>query len=206
VSKITAVFCDVGGVILTNGWDRESRCAAELTFALDSAEFEDRHELAFPAFEVGRTSIQDYVERTVFYRKRSFSPEQFINFMYAQSHELPESRLVADRIARAGKCLVAALNNEGAELNAYRIATFDLRRTFSVFFSSCYTGTRKPDAPIYRTAMNITQRKPEECLFVDDREANLEAPRTLGMNTILFQSATQWEDDLRKLGVDLAPK
>jgi putative hydrolase of the HAD superfamily len=203
---ITAIFCDVGGVILTNGWDRESRHAAELKFALDPGELEDRHELAFPAFETGRISIQDYVERTVFYRKRTFSPEDFINFMYARSRELPESRAVVDRIARAGHCLIATLNNEGRELNAYRIATFDLRRTFEVFFSSCYMGARKPDALIYQMAMSIAQRKPEECVFTDDRDSNLEAPRKLGMHTIQFGNAAQWKNELRKLGVELAPK
>lgn len=202
VSKVTALFFDVGGVILTNGWDRDARQAAELKFGLDPGEFEDLHERAFPDFEIGRTTLDQYLERTVFQRKRTFSPQDFINFMYAQSCELPESRAVADRLAHSGRYLMAALNNEGAELNAYRIETFHLRRTFAAFFSSCYAGARKPDAPIYEMAMNITQRSPDECIFVDDRDLNLECPRRLGMGTILFRNAAQLEEDLRRRGID----
>jgi putative hydrolase of the HAD superfamily len=203
MSKITALFWDVGGVILTNGWDRDSREAAAAKFGLDPLELEDRHELAFPAFEVGKTSLSQYLDRTVFYQQRPFSKQDFVDFMYGQSRELPESRAVVDRVARTGRYLVAALNNEGAELNAYRIEKFDLRRTFELFFSSCYVGSRKPNAPIYEMALRVTQRNPVDCIFADDREANLECPRELGLNTIHFQNAAQLEADLRKFGVEI---
>jgi putative hydrolase of the HAD superfamily len=203
LSNITALFWDIGGVILTNGWDRDSRAAAEKKFGLDPEELEDRHELAFPAFEVGKSSLNQYLESVVFYKKRIFSVQDFVNFMYSQSREFPESRAVVDRVARSGKYLTAALNNEGAELNAYRVAKFNLTRTFTAFFSSCYVGSRKPNAPIYEIAVNVTQRAPAECIFVDDREANLEVPRQMGINTIQFQSATQLEAELRKLGVEV---
>jgi putative hydrolase of the HAD superfamily len=203
VSNITTLFWDIGGVILTNGWDRDSRAAAEKKFGLDPEELEERHELAFPAFEVGKSTLNQYLESTVFYTKRSFSEQDFVNFMYSQSRELPESRAMVDRLSRSGRYLVAALNNEGAELNAYRIATFNLKRTFIAFFSSCYVGSRKPTPAIYEMALNVTQRAPSECLFVDDREANLECPRQLGMDTIRFQNPAQLEADLRKRGIEV---
>lgn len=203
MSNVTALFWDIGGVVLTNGWDRDSRHAAEQKFGLDSDELEDRHELAFPTFEVGKTTLNQYLESTVFYKKRTFSVQDFVDFMYSQSRELSDSRAVVDRLARSGKYLVAALNNEGAELNAYRIARFNLTRTFIAFFSSCYVGSRKPNAPIYQMALQVTQRAPAECIFVDDRELNLECPSQLGMDTIQFQSAAQLEADLRKRGVEV---
>ena len=203
VTKITTIFLDVGGVILTNGWDSAARQAAVAKFALDAREFEARHETAFPGYEAGKSTLNQYLEDTVFYLKRSFSPEEFTSFMYSVSQELPESRAVADRVAGSGRYLMAALNNEGAELNDYRIRQFDLRRTFTAFFSSCYLGSRKPDPPIYKMALNVTQRRPQECLFVDDRELNLEPARQLGMNTIQFQNVGQLEADLRKLGIDV---
>jgi putative hydrolase of the HAD superfamily len=203
MSNITTLFWDIGGVILTNGWDRDSRAAAEKKFGLDPEELEERHDAAFPAFEVGKSTLSQYLQSVVFYRKRNFSEQDFGNFMYSQSRELPDSRAVVDLVARSRRYFVAALNNEGAELNAYRIATFDLKRTFTVFFSSCYVGSRKPNAPIYQMALQVTQRTPAECIFVDDREANLEVPRQMGVNTIQFQNAGQLEADLRKLGVEI---
>ena len=202
MAQITTIFLDVGGVLLTNGWDSAARQAAVTEFSLDAKDFEARHEMAFPPFETGQSTLDQYLERTIFYTKRAFSPEAFTQFMYSVSRELPESRAVADRVAATGRYLMAALNNEGAELNDYRIRQFDLKRIFTAFFSSCYVGARKPNRPIYEMALNVTQRRPEECLFVDDREQNVEPARQLGMNTMQFQNAAQLEADLRNLGIE----
>jgi len=202
VTRITTIFLDVGGVLLTNGWDSVARRAAVAKFALDAVDFEARHEMAFPGYEAGKSTLNEYLEHTIFYVKRPFSPQEFTEFMYSVSRELPESRAVADRVAATGRYLMAALNNEGAELNDYRVKHFNLRRTFTAFFSSCYVGARKPNLPIYQMALNITQRRPEECLFVDDREPNVEPARQLGMNTIRFENAMQLVADLRKLGIE----
>jgi len=200
--NVTAIFSDVGGVILTNGWDRESRAAATEKFGLDWEDFSDRHELAFPAWEMGQTRLDDYLNRTVFYRKRPFTREEFTAFMFAQSRELPESRAVLSRLAKSGKYLLATINNEALELNARRIEEFDLRRDFEAFFSSCYVGIRKPDAGIFRLALEVTQRKPEECIFIDDRALNLECALQIGMRTIQFQNAAQLQQELAANGVD----
>lgn len=201
--KITTLFWDIGGVILTNGWDRESRKEAAATFHLDWEEFEDRHDLSFPAFDSGLVTLNEYLDRTLFYRARPFSREEFTAFMFAQSKEYPETRAVLDEVTNTKRYFVAALNNEPLELNQYRIEAFDLRRNFLVFFSSCYVRARKPEETIFRVALEVTQRPPEQCLFIDDRPLNLEGPRRLGMNTIHYQSAEQLRAELRKYGVEV---
>jgi putative hydrolase of the HAD superfamily len=198
---ITTLFWDIGGVILTNGWDHVSRKAAAEAFHLDWVEFRDRHDLSFPAFDSGRISLNQYLDRTIFYRERDFSREEFIAFMYAQSKEYPEVRAILDDAVKAEKYFVGAINNEPLELNQYRIEVFDLRRSFAVFFSSCYVGSRKPEETIFRVALSVTQRKAEECIFIDDRPLNLESPRRLGMNVIHHQNAEQLRDELRKYKV-----
>jgi putative hydrolase of the HAD superfamily len=203
MSKVTALFWDIGGVILTNGWDRPARREAAANFSLDADEFEERHELANPAFEVGRATLDQYLERTIFYCKRSFSPSEFKDFMFARSSELPESRALVDRFGSSGRYLMAAINNEGAEINNYRIERFALRRTFATFFSSCYVGLRKPNAPIFELALNVTQRAPGECIFVDDRAINVESARQLGMDAIVFQDAPQLVEELRGRGIEI---
>ena len=122
--------------------------------------------------------------------------------MYAQSEALPGSLDVLGRLAKAGSVLLATLNNESRELNLYRIEKFGLRRYFSVFFSSCFLGVSKPHAEIYRRALDLSQRQPEECVFIDDRPLNLEGARRLGLHTLQFQNAGQMESDLRDLGVE----
>ncbi len=70
-----------------------------------------------------------------------------------------------------------------------------------MFLSSCYLGLRKPDAAIYRLALEITQRRPDECLFIDDRLPNIEAAMQIGMRAIHFQDAAQLRTELGENGI-----
>lgn len=203
MAEITTLFWDIGGVILTNGWDRNERREAADTFHLDWEEFQDRHELSFPAFDSGHLSLNEYLDRTIFCRPRLFTREEFTAFMFAQSREFPESRAILGAAARTGKYFIGAINNEPLELNQYRIAAFQLRRDFAVFFSSCYVGARKPEELIFRVALDVTQRAPEQCIFIDDRPLNLESPRRLGMNVIHYQGPEQLRSELRNHGVEV---
>jgi len=206
MGDVTALFWDVGGVILSNGWDRAARSEAAKKFGLDWEELQDRHELASPAFETGQITLDTYLQRTVFYRKRAFTRDEFVAFMFAQSEEFPESRAVLSALAQTRKYLLATINNEPLELNVRRIEMFNLRREFEAFFSSCFVRIRKPDEAIYRLALEVTQRRAEECLFIDDRELNLECARQMGMHTIHFQSAAQLRQELEANGVTVGGK
>jgi putative hydrolase of the HAD superfamily len=203
MADITTLFWDIGGVILTNGWDRKARREAADAFNLDWEDFQDRHELSFPAFDSGQISLNQYLDRTLFYHSRSFTREEFTAFMFAQSKEYPEPRELLAAAARSGKYFIGAINNEPLELNQYRIEAFHLRRDFCVFFSSCYVRSRKPEETIFRVALEVTQRPPEQCIFIDDRPLNLENPRRLGMNVIHYQDPQQLRTELRNQGVEV---
>lgn len=200
MTGVTTVFFDVGGVLLTNGWDRHSRRATIDAFELDWEEFRDRHDFVAHDFEIGRMDLDQYLRRTVFYRERRFPPEEFVALMKAQSAELPGSLDVVAELSAAGITL-ATLNNESRELNEHRIEKFGLQRYFTVFLSSCYLGVKKPEAAIYRLAFQLTQRRPEECLFVDDRSLNLECALDEGLGGIRFESAEQLRAEFVSLGV-----
>jgi putative hydrolase of the HAD superfamily len=203
LAEITTLFWDIGGVILTNGWDREARKEAAAAFHLEWEDFQDRHDLTFPAFDSGQITLNQYLDRTLFYRPRSFTREEFTAFMFAQSREFPDVRAILDKVTDSGKYFVGAINNEPLELNQYRIEAYQLRRNFLVFFSSCYVRSRKPEETIYRVALEVSQRPPEQCLFIDDRPLNLDSPRRLGMNTIHHQNAEQLRSELGKFGVEV---
>jgi putative hydrolase of the HAD superfamily len=200
--NITAVFSDVGGVLGTNGWDRGSRHRLVEKYGLTWEEFEDRHELLANALDTGDLTLDQYLDRTIFYRSRPFTREQAKEFLHGESRPYPESLAVMEKLAASGQYFLAALNNESTELNQMRIERFGLRKYFAAFFSSCYLGVRKPDPAIYRLALEITQRLPSSCVFIDDRALNLDAARALGMNTLQYQNAAQLESDLRGLGVE----
>ena len=199
-SEITALFFDVGGVILSNGWDRRSRRHCTATFGLDWEEFQDRHEFVSEAFETGEMTLDDYLDRTIFYRTRSFSRSEFIEGMYGESRELPDTLEFVSSLK--GEYLLATLNNESRELSDYRIERFGLHNVFDAFFTSSYIGVKKPQEEIFRMALDVTQRKAEESVFVDDRPLNLDTARRLGLHTIAFENATQLRAELVALGVE----
>ena len=200
---ITTIFFDIGGVLLTDGWGHDSRRAAAEKFGLDWEEYSDRHEKVGHAIETNRMSLEQYLDRAIFYRPREFSREEFRAFIFAQSQPKPESIAIVAQLADSKNHFLATINNEVLELNLYRLEHFGLRRYFPVFFSSCFLGLRKPDEAIYRLALQVTQEAPANCIFIDDREVNLECPRELGLNTILFRDVAQLRVDLTEAGIEL---
>jgi putative hydrolase of the HAD superfamily len=203
VAAIRALFWDVGGVLLTNAWDRKQRDAALQRFQLDPEEFQDRHEMVVSSFERGKISFDEYLDRTVFYRQRSFTRTEMKDYIQALSQPNPDTLALARQLAGSGRYVMATINNESRELNQYRIGQFGLRAIFDFFVSSCYVGLRKPEKDIYRVALEISQRLGEECCFLDDRDLNLECARQLGMKTIQVRNAAQVRQELEGLGVQM---
>ena len=201
MATITAIFWDVGGVLLSNAWDHEQRQQALTHFHLDEVEFESRHEMLVSSFERGKITLQEYLERTIFYRPRSFTLDAFKQYMFSLSQPHPDTLQLAKDLSHSCKYLMSTINNESKELNLHRIQTFGLREIFSLFVSSCFVGLRKPEDGIYRLALEITQRPPEESCFIDDRPLNLDSAARLGMHVIQMQNAEQLRQDLQKLGV-----
>ena len=201
MSEIKALFWDVGGVLLSNAWDHTQRQQAIDKFGLEREEFSERHELVVSSFERGKISLDEYLDRTVFYRVRPFKREEFKNYMYSLSIPDEAALTFAKGLADSGKYLMGTINNESRELNAYRIEKFGLRSIFRVFVSSCYVGLRKPEEAIYKLALDVAQQAAEQCCFIDDRALNLEVAKRLGMHTVEMHGTDQLWSALQKLGV-----
>jgi putative hydrolase of the HAD superfamily len=199
VKPIRTLFWDVGGVLLSNAWDHEERDRAVEKFQLQKTDFEARHKEVVAAFEEGKVTLDQYLDRAVFYQPRKFSKEEFKSYMFSLSKPKPEVLELAR--ALAGKCLMATINNESREMNDYRIKQFGLSQIFDLFVSSCYVGMRKPDEKIYRLALDLIQKAPDECCFIDDRPVNIEAAAKVGMRTVLMRDPVQLKKDLQGLGL-----
>ena len=202
MSEIRAIYCDVGGVLLTNGWDHNIRRRVIELFGLDLAAFEARHEEPNDQWEKGKITIDEYLTRTVFYEPRKFTREAFCRAMKDESLVLyPENIHLISELRLSGRYTVAMLNNESAELNEYRIQQFKLQECFDCYFSSCYLGLRKPDAEIYRLALKMLQRAPQESVFIDDRPENVAGAVSAGMRGIHFVSPGQLRSELENLNI-----
>jgi putative hydrolase of the HAD superfamily len=198
---IQAIFWDIGGVLLTNAWDHQQRLTAVNHFRISQEEFEDRHAMVVSSFERGKITLDEYLDRTVFYRARPFTRDVFREFMFSLSQSKPEVLPFAASLARAARYFMATINNESRDLNLYRIEKYGLREIFKLFVSSCFVGLRKPEQGIYRLALETTQIPPQECCFIDDRALNLECAAKLGMHTIEMQTLDQLRKDLERVGV-----
>jgi putative hydrolase of the HAD superfamily len=204
-ARVTALFLDVGGVMLTNGWDRKSREAAAKQFNLDLDELNDRHRMTFDTYESGKLSLDEYLQRSVFYTDRPFTPEQFRTFMFEQSIAYPEMiDLIKGLKARYG-LKIAVVNNEGRELNEYRIKTFYLNDFVDFFISSCFVHFRKPDADIWKIALDIAQVSREEVVYIDDRAMFVQVAQGLGLKGIVhnYKNVGATRDALAALGLVL---
>ena len=196
------ILFDVGGVLLTNGWDHGERAAAVAHFGLDAAALEARHAEVMDAWERGEINLKQYLDAAVFYEPREFSRDEFFAFMLAQSQKLPHGALrILAELAASKPCMIGALNNEARETNEFRFANFGLRRYFKVAFSSCYVGLRKPEPAMYSRALDILGCLPERVLFIDDREENVAGGVAAGMKAIQFTGADALWAALEELGV-----
>jgi len=181
---VTTLFLDVGGVLLTNGWGHQSRALAAQTFDLSLEEMEDRHHLTFDTYEVGKLTLEEYLSRTVFFQERRFTRGQFREFMFAQSQPHPEMIELVRSLKAQHALRIAVVNNEGRELNSHRIRTFKLGQFVDFFVSSCYVHFRKPDADIFRLALDIAQVPAEQVVYIDDQPMFVQIAQSLGIRSI----------------------
>jgi len=201
LSSIRGIFWDVGGVLLSNAWDHEQRALALEKFGVDPKEFHSRHEMVVSSFERGKIGLDLYLDKTIFYKSRSFTREAFKEMMFSLSTPIPGALDIARELAASEKYFMGTINNESRELNLYRIEKWGMRKIFRLFISSCFVGLRKPEPGIYQLAIETTQIAPEQCCFIDDRALNLESAQALGMKTIEMKDAAQLKRDLEALGV-----
>lgn len=201
--KVNTIFTDIGGVLLTNGWDRGGRRKAIDLFKLDPEETEERHHLTFDTYEEGKIALDEYLDRVVFYRKRSFSRLQFRQFMFEQSKPFFEMLALFKRLKKKNKCKIAVISNEGRELAEYRIREFGLNELADFFIVSSFVHFRKPDADIFRIALDTAQVEPQQVVYIEDRSMFVQVAESLGLHGIHHIDLKTTARQLKEFGFKL---
>ena len=199
-NPITTIFTDIGGVLLTNGWDRRSRAKAIEHFRLDAEETEERHHLTFDTYEVGKISLDEYLDRVVFYKKRSFSRNSFRQFMYGQSQPLPGMIKLLTSLRKKQLCKIAVVSNEGRELAEYRIRQFNLHAFADFFIVSSFVHFRKPDTDIFKVALDTAQVAAEQVIYIEDRAMFVQVAGTLGIRGLVHSDYKTTAKELATIG------
>jgi len=202
-NKITTLFTDIGGVLLTNGWDRHARGEASVLFNLDSVDLEERHHLTFDTYEVGKLTLDEYLERIVFFKERTFSYDDFKTFMFKKSLPYPEMIDLICELKKKYNLKVAVISNEGRELNQYRINTFKLNEFVDFFVSSSFVHFRKPDADIFKVAIDISQSDVATSLYIDDRMLFVQVAEGLGLKGIYHTTYEDTKAQLAAYGLEI---
>ncbi len=201
--RITTLFTDIGGVLLTNGWDHNSRNRAVEHFNLDAKETQERHNMTFDTYEVGKITLDEYLERVVFYTKRYFTKTDFKQFMFGQSQPYDDMLDLVKGLKQKYNLKVAVVNNEGRELNEHRIQKFELNTFVDFFINSSFVHFRKPDADIFKVAIDIAQVKPEETLYLEDRPMFVQVAETLGLRGIHHENYEATKQIFAEYGLTL---
>jgi putative hydrolase of the HAD superfamily len=202
MNSIKILFLDIGGVLLSDGWNHNSRMEAVDKFGLDNIRFQKDHSVAFPLFENGKLTLGQYLDAVVFDVPRSFSKEEFIAFMYSKSVQLPEFLPWLIEWKKKNKVKIFSINNEGKEFNDYRIKKFKLHDCFDAFISSCEVGFSKPDPAIFKLALGIAQEEPINCLYFDDRAIHVAIAKQMGINALVhkgFEESKRMLESINKL-------
>ncbi|WP_223860368.1 HAD family hydrolase [Spirosoma validum] len=201
--SITTLFIDIGGVLLSNGWDRAARRLAAETFALDLADLEERHHLTFDTYETGKLTLDEYLDRIVFYQARSFSMDRFKEFMFAQSRPYPDMIELIRQLKQTYQLKIAVVSNEGRELNRHRIETFGLAEFVDFFVSSSFVHLRKPNADIYKMAIDLAQTPIDQILYLDDRSLFVSVAASLGIQGICHVDYQTTRTALDRVGLSV---
>jgi putative hydrolase of the HAD superfamily len=204
-TRVTALFLDVGGVMATNGWDRRAREGAATKFNLDLDDLNDRHRMTFDTYEAGKLTLDEYLRRTVFCQDQPFTRDEFMTFMYDQSIAYPDMIDLVKALKAKYNLKIAVVNNEGRELNEYRIKTFRLGEFVDFFCSSCFVHFRKPDADIWKIALDIAQVPKEEVVYIDDRPMFVQIAEGLGLRGVVhnYKDVKKTKDALAAMGLGL---
>jgi len=203
-TPVKILFFDVGGILLTNGWGHESRQKAAEKFGLDYEEMEALHNFIFNVYEIGRITLEEYLDTVVFNLPRDFPREDFKEFIFSQSQELPEMLQWLKEWKKESGFRIISINNEGKELNDYRVKKFKLHECFDAFVSSCEVKMRKPDPGIFQTAMGISLVPPEQCIYFDDRIMFVHAAQKLGIRAFHHTSPSSTIKILEQLKLENA--
>jgi putative hydrolase of the HAD superfamily len=202
-TALTTIFQDIGGVLLTNGWDTDARRRAAEKFAIDFAEMNRLHNLTFSTYEEGKIGLDEYLRRIVFFRSRPFSAEEFKEFMFSQSQAFPEMIELVRRLKDAYRLKIVAVSNEARELTLYRNREFGLPRFIDFFVSSCFVGLRKPDEAIYRMALDLAQVGREEVVYIENTPMFVGVAERLGIRAVLHTGYVSTKTALEKFGLKL---
>ncbi len=202
-SSITTLFLDIGGVLLTNGWDTALRKKTAENFHVNYEELDHRHRVTYDTYEQGKMPLDTYLQQIIFFETRDFSAADVTRFILEQAKPYQDTIDLVRRLKAVYGLRIAVVSNEGREIAQDRIARFHLKEFVDFFIVSAFVHFRKPDLDIYRLALDVAQVRPEEVAYIEDRPLLCEVASSLGIQSVLNRSSSETRKLLGDLGLAL---
>lgn len=200
---ITTLFLDIGGVLLTNGWDTALRKKTAAHFGVDYEELDHRHRVTYDTYEEGKMPLETYLQQIIFYEPRPFKPADVKKFILEEARPYEDVIGLVKKLKVIYNLRIAVVSNEGREIAEDRIHRFHLKDFVDFFIVSAFVHFRKPDLDIYRLAMDVAHVKPDEVAYIDDRPLLCEVAASLGIHSVLNRNEAETRQKLAELGLIL---
>jgi putative hydrolase of the HAD superfamily len=200
--KPSHILTDLGGVLLTNGWDRAIRRRVAEQFHIDAEAMDERHHLTYDTYESGKTDVWTYLARIIFFEPRPYTPQQVLDFILDQAQPMPEAIALVKEIKARHGVKVGVVSNEGRELGEDRVRRFGLGEFVDFFVISGCVGLRKPDTAIWRLALDLAQAAPEQVAYLEDRRMFVDVAAGLGLRSVWHRDAATTRAALAAMGLD----
>ncbi len=202
---IKAIIFDLGGVYLT----RHILLTLTKTFPemFNLSVTEDRPRPVFgehirpSGFMAGKITEEEYWKLCENDLKVKIDPEKLRNILLEGFEEQKDVVNLIKRLRTDYKlALLSDMPKEWADWLNNKFNIFD---NFDESVVSGYTGLEKPEPPIFNYTLERLKLSPEECIFIDDLEKNINGAKNVGINAIRFEGYDKLVEDLKKLGVTL---
>jgi putative hydrolase of the HAD superfamily len=204
---ITAVILDYGQVLAPSPTAEEFRPIVDM-FGVDFDSFYKLWEASRDTYDRGDVTAEEYWLKLAAQTKSSIDPAQIGILRRVEveiwAHPDPDMLDWVSRLQAAG-IKTALLSNMPLDLMKYARANFRWLQEFSFATFSAEVRLIKPDPAIYGHTLRGLGVSAGETLFVDDKAANIQAARLLGIHAIQFRSIAQLKDDLEAMGVPILP-
>ena len=193
---LTTVIFDLGGVLVKVNWDRATGPLAEMS-GLTTEDVWTTAGDAGSRFMLGDIGPAEFHQKLTARLGVTLDRQTFFGLWSSVISLNDGVGAVVESLA--GRYRLAIGSNTDPIHYARCIETQDGLRHFDGTLLSYELRRAKPDLEFFRLGLGRISVDPNECVFIDDKEENVEAARTLGINGVQFSSIQQLETDLAGL-------
>ena len=199
---IKAILFDLGGVLVSDVFTiLDVQMAKEAGVSpKDIYSIRRNH---WTEYELGKISGVEFMGRILRALDLRLDPAEMLTKTFSL---IKADKKIVDLVAKikaCGKFKLGVLSNNSKEWSQYSKDVLGLGKYFDSWVVSCDLGIKKNQKEIYIAAAKSLRLAPEECLFIDNKESNVEGAKLVGMKALHFSGKPKLLAQLKEIGIDI---